>query len=132
VTHSKTRHRAAMVAVAAALVSAAALLLVTRHGAVARSAKSFDEIHQQVKGRTTAEVIGLLGEPDSRQPVFGADEKWIWWNYTFLTGDDYPPEIRGRVVHLEIVFGNADSGGEGERRVDGGLAVNYRMPTHAD
>jgi len=95
-------------------------------GGQARSSKSFDEIHRLVAGKVAEEVVGLLGEPDSRQPIFGADEKWIWWNYTFLDGNDYPPEVRGHVVHLEIIFKKTS---RREWRVDGELAVGYRLPS---
>lgn len=95
-------------------------------GGRARSSKSFDEIHRMVAGKAAREVVGLLGEPDSRQPIFGADEKWIWWNYTYLDGNDFPPEVRGHVVHLEIIFKKTS---REEWRVDGELAVGYRLPS---
>lgn len=72
----------------------------------ARSARSFDEIKRLVEGKTADQVLLLLGEPDSRQAVLDADERWVWWNFTFLDGLDYPPETRGTVVHLEILFKN--------------------------
>ena len=46
----------------------------------------------------------MLGEPDSRVPMIGPGERWTWWNYTYLDGVDYPPEKRGTVVHLRIIF----------------------------
>jgi hypothetical protein len=70
----------------------------------ARSRHAFDWIQRQVGGRTEAEVERLLGKPDSREPRLADDEVWIWWNYTFLDGEQYPPEVRGQVVHLEITF----------------------------
>lgn len=73
-------------------------------GPAARSERSFDQIAATVAGQNAAEVLELLGEPDSRQPIYLRDERWIWWNYTFLAGNDYPPEVRGQVVHLEITF----------------------------
>ena len=76
------------------------------HEASPRSARSYDEIQQLVAGKTAAQVLRLLGEPDSRQIVLDADERWIWWNFTYLEGKDYPPETRGTVVHLEILFKN--------------------------
>jgi hypothetical protein len=99
----------------------------------ARSDRSFDEIEELVRGRTAAEVLSLLGEPDSRRVVFDADERWIWWNYTTLDGRDYPPELRGRVVHLEIVFSNPNrshppAGPTAEWRVADAFGVNFRMP----
>lgn len=68
--------------------------------------KSFDQISAMVNGRTAEEVEELLGLPNTRQPVLFGDERWIWWNYTYLDGKDYAPEVRGRVVHLEILFKN--------------------------
>ena len=70
----------------------------------ARSEKSFDEIRRLIRGRTASEIEGILGAPDSRQSMPLSGERWIWWNYTFLDGNDYAPEERGKVVHLEIVF----------------------------
>jgi hypothetical protein len=70
----------------------------------ARSRHAFDWIQRQVGGRTEAEVERLLGKPDSRAPRPAGDEVWIWWDYTFLDGEQYPPEVRGQVVHLEITF----------------------------
>ena len=82
------------------------LLSSSCFGTRARSELAFDEIKQMVQGKTAQEVVEILGQPDSRQEVFDDDERWIWWNYTFLDGSDYPPEARGRVVHLEILFKN--------------------------
>ena len=84
-----------------------ALLLVfaqCRH--IGPAEKSFDQISAMVAGRTAEEVEELLGVPNTRQPVLLGDERWIWWNYTYLDGKDYAPQIRGRVVHLEILFKN--------------------------
>lgn len=69
-----------------------------------KSKKSFDEIRDMVTGRTASEVENLLGEPDSRQQLVLSGERWVWWNYTYLDGKNYPPEMRGRQVHLEIIF----------------------------
>lgn len=93
----------------------------------ARSERSFDEIHRLIDHSDAPEVIRLLGEPDNRQPIFGSDEKWVWWNYTFLDGSNYPPELRGRVVHLEVVMSKNPTAAA-DRRVGGSLAVNYRVP----
>ena len=93
----------------------------------ARSEKSFDEIHRLIAHSDAPEVIRLLGEPDSRQPLFGSDEKWVWWNCTFLDGSDYPPELRGRVVHLEVVMSKAPRP-TAQPQVGGRLAVSYRLP----
>lgn len=97
----------------------------------ARSDKSFDEIYRLIAGSDAPEVVRLLGEPDSRQPVFGSDEKWVWWNYTFLDGNNYPPELRGRVVHLEVVMSKPPRHA-GPWRVGGRLAVYYRVPQSVD
>ena len=101
-----------------------------------RSQLSFDEIAARVAGLSAAEVTAVLGEPDSRRPVFLRDERWIWWNYTFLAGEDYPPEVRGRVVHLEITFRKPSGAGEGsesysEWHVARPFGVAYRTPNTA-
>lgn len=98
-----------------------------------RSERSFAEISELVRGKTAGEVRYLLGEPDSRQVVFDADERWIWWNYTYLDGNDCPPELRGRVVHLEILFRNPRREAGARRRlaewpVDDAYGVNFRVP----
>ena len=98
----------------------------------ARSDKSYDEIHRLIANRDATEVVRLLGEPDSRQAIFGSDEKWVWWNYTYLAGSDYPPELRGRVVHLEVVMSAAPEAAHDRQRVGGLLAVNYRVPRSVD
>ena len=84
-----------------------ALLLVfvqCRH--IGPAEKSFDQISAMVNGRTADEVEALLGRPNTRQSILFGDERWIWWKYTYLDGKDYAPEVRGRVVHLEILFKN--------------------------
>ena len=100
----------------------------------ARSERSFYEIETLVQGKTAEQVAQLLGEPDSRQKVFDADERWVWWNYTFLDGKDCPPEMRGRVVHLEIVVRNPERAGASGRpysewRVDDSFGITYRAPS---
>lgn len=98
-----------------------------------RSRRSFDEIEALVNGKTADQVLRLLGEPDSRQTVFEADERWIWWNFTYLDGRDVPPEVRGTVVHLEILFVNPTRG-YGERppysewQIDDTLGVSFQRP----
>lgn len=94
-----------------------------------RSDWSFDEIQRKVSGRSAAEVRELLGEPDVRQPVLLGDERWIWWNYTYLDGAGYPPEERGRVVHLEILFERPDTASVSPAawKISGPLGVSY-MP----
>jgi hypothetical protein len=86
-----------------------------------------------VTGRTAAEVETMLGKPDSRETMVMSGERWIWWNYTYLDGNDYAPEERGRVVHLEIVFepdgsGARTSSARAELRVGGSLGVSYTLP----
>lgn len=106
-------------------------------GPGARSERSFDQIQALARGKTAEQIVQLLGEPDSRQVVFDADERWIWWNYTFLDGKDCPPEMRGRVVHLEIVVKNPNkpaSSRAGRRpysewKVDDAFGITYRAPS---
>lgn len=74
-----------------------------------KSTKCFDEIRNMVKGKTAEQVEQMLGQPDSRQRMTLSAERWIWWNYTYLDGNNYPPEVRGRVVHLEVIFEPARS-----------------------
>ncbi len=95
----------------------------------ARSTWSYEEIRTRVAGRTAAEVEQLLGAPDLRESVLG-DQHWIWWNYTFLAGEQYAPEIRGQVVHLEIVLQKPAGRGStspSEWRVTGPFSVSYSM-----
>ena len=94
-----------------------------------RSGKSFDQICSQVAGKTAAEVEQLLGKPDAREKLPMGDWRWVWWNYTFLDGDGYPPELRGRIVHLEILFSNPSQPTlpEAQWRVIGPLAVSYAL-----
>lgn len=103
-----------------------------------RSDKSFDEIREMVSGKTAAEVTALLGKPDTQQSILTDDERWIWWNYTRLDGDQYPPEERGQVVHLEITFtrpeagvavGASLAGGHSAWRVASPLGVSYTVPS---
>lgn len=100
----------------------------------ARSDRSFDEIQALVRGKTAQQLLQLLGAPDSRQEVFDAGERWIWWNYTFLDGQDCPPEMRGRVVHLEIVVRDPETVSVDRRpysewRVDDAFGITYRAPS---
>lgn len=99
----------------------------------ARSDRSFDEICELVSGKSAPEVEALLGAPDLRREVLAGDERWIWWNYTFLAGDSYPPEVRGKVVHLEISLTVPPDPSEPrlaktELRVNSPLAVSYSLP----
>lgn len=96
-----------------------------------RSDQSFDQIRKLVAGKSAAEVAALLGEPDTRQGALVGDERWIWWNYTFLDGEDIPPELRGQVVHLEITFErspNPSASGAPAWRISGPLGVSYSLP----
>jgi hypothetical protein len=118
------------IAFAAAVIAAGALGCGTPASSAARSRHSFDWIQRQAIGRTEAEVERLLGKPDARELRLIDDEVWIWWDYTFLDGDQYPPEMRGQIVHLEITF---DKPPGSERRdaphvtwrVSGPFAVNF-------
>lgn len=98
-----------------------------------RSRRSFSELSHRMQGRTAAQILELLGEPDSRRPVLDGDERWLWWNYTFLDGRDVPPELRGKVVHLDIVVVNPERGSTKRRpysewRIDDALGIRYRLP----
>lgn len=88
------------------LATLALLLAACGREPSSRSRHSFAEISREVSGKTAAEVVASLGEPDSKQRIFLGDERWIWWNFTFLDGNDIPPETRGQVVHLRIRFRN--------------------------
>ena len=118
------------------LAAVFAVALVTGHReSGARSARSYDEIQHLVAGKTADQVLRLLGEPDSRQVVLDADERWIWWNFTFLEGSDYPPEIRGTVVHLEILFKNPSAFQKkrlpySEWVIDDVFGVSFRQPSN--
>jgi hypothetical protein len=99
----------------------------------ARSDRSFDQICTLVSGKTAQEVEALLGAPDLRREVLEGNERWVWWNYTFLDGDSYAPEVRGQVVHLEISLTmppnvSAAHTLRSELRVDSPLAVSYSLP----
>jgi hypothetical protein len=101
-----------------------------------RSSATFDQIQQQVRGKTAAEIEALLGRPDTRQRL-ATEEKWIWWNYTVLDGEQYAPEVRRQIVHLEIVFDCASGAGDAAVaraacRVDDPLAVSYSRPGRPD
>jgi hypothetical protein len=97
--------------------------------------QSFDEIERQVTGKTEAEVEQILGKPDTREARLVDDDVWIWWGFTFLDGEQYAPEVRGQVVHLEITF-DRPAGTAGQElphaawRVAGPYSVNFsrRLP----
>lgn len=85
-----------------------------------------------VRGKSAAQVEILLGPPDTRQMVFGSDERWIWWSYTYLDGPAHPPELRGKIVHFEMVFRNpaegAEAGDYSRWFADEALSPAYRLP----
>lgn len=98
-----------------------------------RSNQSFDKICELVKGKSAAEVEEILGAPDVREEILEGDERWVWWEYTFLDGESYPPEIRGQVVHLEIMFQNPSRPLNrqlpySQWRMAGPLSVSYSVP----
>ena len=80
------------------------LFLLAACNSSPRSDRSFDQIRDMVQGKTASEIEGILGAPDSRQPLLLGDERWLWWDYTYLGGKDYRPEVRGQIVHLQITF----------------------------
>jgi hypothetical protein len=98
-----------------------------------RSDRSFDQIRDLVQGKSASEIEEILGPPDSRQPLLLGDERWIWWDYTYLGGQDYSPEIRGQVVHLQITFANPDLSATdrppySQWRVEDPMSVSYILP----
>jgi hypothetical protein len=99
-------------------------------GHTIRSERSFDQIQRLVAGKTEIEVERLLGPPDSREARLEDDEVWIWWDYTFLDGDQYAPELRGQAVHLEITFrkpvvAEGQDAPKAAWRVAGPFSVNF-------
>jgi hypothetical protein len=122
--------------VALSLFCAASLLGLAACRPGAKSGRSFDQIQQLVAGKTAAEVAAILGPPNARQALLADDERWVWWNYTYLDGANYAPEIRGQVVHLEITFESPSLASTAEVapvpqeqwRVSGPLAVSYSLP----
>ena len=104
-----------------------------------RPPRPFDQIRDLVLDKTEFEVERLLGMPDARQRLLADDERWTWWNYTVLDGNQYPPEIRHRPVHLVITF-SRPLHGEGAHpgpqlpalwRARGPLAVSSSTPLGA-
>jgi hypothetical protein len=98
-----------------------------------RSSRSFDQIRDLVKGKTAEEVMTLLGPPDSRQSFPLGDEEWIWWNYTYLGGQDYAPEVRGKTVHLQITFEspsplNTETAAHSKWQAVDPLSVSFVLP----
>jgi hypothetical protein len=114
------------------IVNIVVLLAIGCSHSRARSTLCFDEICSLVAGKGPAEVEELLGVPDSREALAMSGERWTWWNYTYLSGSNYAPEERGRIVHLEIIF--ELSGSQTDRlrapvklEVGGPLSVSYSM-----
>jgi hypothetical protein len=91
-------------------------------GPRARSSRTFDEIRGLVAERPAEEVVKLLGEPDARRPLLPTLEAWTWWNYTVLDGNQYAPEVRGRIVHLEVVLRSS-----GDARAAPALQQGWRV-----
>jgi hypothetical protein len=113
------------------IVTLWALLFISVGCSPAR--ESFDHISKKLQGKTAREVEILLGKPDFRQKDLVGDERWIWWNYAVLDGNGYPPEIRGRVVHLEVTFSvfSSKPGGvvsPSKWRVREPFGVSYMLP----
>jgi hypothetical protein len=102
-------------------------LALTTCRPAARSPRSYDQIRLLVANKTGPDVERLLGPPDVRQTVLD-DQRWIWWSYTFLDGDQYAPEIRGQIVHLEITLQNT-AAAPTTWRVRGPMAVTYSVPS---
>jgi outer membrane protein assembly factor BamE (lipoprotein component of BamABCDE complex) len=108
------------------------LLLLAGCSPTARSEKSFDEIRMLVAGKTEAEVAKLLGNPDHREKLLFGDERWTWWNYTYL-GKEWAPEVRGKIVHLEITFSSplvasAEDDEPSRWRVSDPYGVGFSLP----
>jgi hypothetical protein len=95
-----------------------------------RSRHSFSDIQRLVVGRSEVEVEAMLGAPDVRQRRLATDEVWIWWDYTYLAGAQYAPELRQQVVNLVVAF-ECPAGAMGGAaphstwRVAGPFAVNF-------
>ena len=86
-----------------------------------------------VSGKTEAEVEKLLGAPDHHEKLLFGDERWIWWNYTYL-GKNWEPAVRNKVVHLEITFAGpvAATAGQDKRsrwRVSEPYGVGFTFPS---
>ncbi len=111
-----------------ALWLATGCVACSRH--TTRPERSFDQIQRLVTGKTENEVERLLGPPDAREPRLIDDDVWIWWDYTFLDGNQYAPELRGLAVHLEITFRKPEAAAgrdvpKAAWRVAGPFSVNF-------
>jgi hypothetical protein len=97
---------------------------------------SFDEIRRQIHGKSAAEALALLGEPDTRQEVFGGDVRFIWWRRAVLAGPSHPPELRGKVVHLYVFFRKPQNPGllasYAAWKMDDALGVGYWLPGESE
>jgi hypothetical protein len=87
------------------------------------------EIARLVANRSESEVEKILGPPGARTPPLADEEVCIWWSATYLEGEQYPPELLGMPLHLEITFTKPAGapGGAFPRsawRVAGPFAVN--------
>jgi len=94
-----------------------------------RTERSFDAICAQISGKTAAEVEALLGRPNRKSRLPIGDWRYVWWDYAVLEGDNYPPELRGKTVHLEIVLSHPTQSSLplSQWRVEGPLAVSYEI-----
>lgn len=85
-----------------------------------------------VNGMSTEEIQEILGKPDSKVPMIGPGERWTWWNYTYLDGSDYAPEVRGTVVHLQIIFDlydqEAETFGLPVANASNAMTISYILP----
>jgi hypothetical protein len=102
-----------------------------------RSHDSLDQLRAKVAEKTRFEVARMLGEPDTcERPIDGA-EPCTWFYYTFLSGNQYAPELRGQVVHLKITFENPAGPGDKTTnhdrwRASGPLSVGPVTPTQRE
>ena len=106
------------------------LLTVACHDTGSKSSLCFDDLRAKVSGKTAQEIRSLLGEPDVREPMVLSGERWVWWNYTYLDGKNYPPEMRGRLVHLEIVLERLSGSSDASQptlRASDPLSVSYAL-----
>lgn len=106
------------------------LLTMACHATGPKSSLCFDDLRSKVSGKTAQEIRNLLGEPDVREPMVLSGERWVWWNYTYLDGKNYPPEMRGRLVHLEIVLerlGGSSETSLSTLRASDPLSVSYAL-----
>ena len=117
-------------------LGALVLILFSKIGIGSFQHRSFDEIKLLLKGKSAAETLSILGEPDTRREVFGGDLRFIWWSRAVLDGKEYPPELRGRVVHVQIVFRNpgprAARASFENWQMDEGLGIGFWLPGESE